>query len=236
VSIVIPSFEAGDYLRACIESIAAFSSSTPFEIIIVDNASSAAVVEYLKELDRLGRARVILNQANLGFTHAVNQGIEVASPNSDVVILNNDAVVTRGWLESLQQLLHDYPDVGLIVPRQVVLSGENTAPVHQPGANFLRECDVNLSIHHARGSDRRSGRAWPGTGPLPGLASLLGSHDSPRRDPDGSMESCQTAPSKLPGNAPTTHSNRQIPILTEIQNSRPLSVLRVLHGRLFYLT
>jgi hypothetical protein len=66
---------------------------------------------------------------------------------------------------------------------------------------------------------------------LPGLASLLGSHDSPRRDPDGSMESCQTAPSKLPGNAPTTHSNRQIRILTEIQNSRPLSVLRVLHGR-----
>jgi O-antigen biosynthesis protein len=149
VSIVIPSFEAESYLRACIESIFAFSSGTPFEIIIVDNASSPSVVAFLRELERSGRARIILNERNLGFTHAVNQGIELAAPESDILILNNDAIATQGWLAALQQVLYDYPEVGLIVPQQVVLPGEKTAPVHQPGANFLRECDINLSEHHA---------------------------------------------------------------------------------------
>jgi O-antigen biosynthesis protein len=153
VSIVIPSFEAEAYLKACVDSIAAFTGATDVELIIVDNGSGPSLVAYLKELERSGRARVILNGSNFGFTHAVNQGIACARAGDDIVVLNNDAVVTRGWLDALQAVLQDHPDAGLVVPRQVVLPGEKTAPVHQPFKNHERECDINISAHHVNVHD-----------------------------------------------------------------------------------
>ena len=43
---------------------------------------------------------VITNPRNIGFPAAVNQGLQVAS-GEYLVLLNNDAVVTEGWLEQL---------------------------------------------------------------------------------------------------------------------------------------
>jgi glycosyltransferase involved in cell wall biosynthesis len=149
VSIIIPSFEAEPYLRACIEAICAFSTGHRFELIIVDNGSSLPVRAYLTELAEQGRAKILLNDANLGFTFAVNQGIESALTQNDIVIMNNDAIVTRGWLDALQGVLCDYPDTGLIVPSQIVLPGEKTLAIHQPHCNLHRECDINISAHHA---------------------------------------------------------------------------------------
>lgn len=149
VSIIIPSFEAKPYLCACVEAIYAFSNEYDFELIIVDNASGPSVTNYLNELEEQGRAKVLRNESNFGFTFAVNQGIQAASAQNDVIILNNDAIVTRGWLSALQAVICDYPDVGLVVPGQVLLGGEKTLPIHRPDRNPYRECDVNLSAHHA---------------------------------------------------------------------------------------
>src|SRR5215204_2493417 len=66
----------------------------------------------------------------------------------------------------------------------------------------------------------------------PGLAPLLGSQDSPRRDPDGSMESRPAALIHLPEKASPRRSTRQRRILAESKNSRPIRPLRILHGRL----
>jgi glycosyltransferase involved in cell wall biosynthesis len=148
VSIIIPNYEAEAHLRACVQSIYAFSKGFEFELIIVDNASSSPVVSYLDELAAEGRAKVLLNKVNRGFTFAVNQGIDAAFPQNDVIILNNDAVVTRGWLGALQAVISDYPDAGVVVPRQVVLPGEETLLIHQPYREANRECDVNISAHH----------------------------------------------------------------------------------------
>ena len=149
VSIVIPSFEVEPYLRACIDSLEAFTAAFDIELIVVDNASGEGVRAYLAGLARDGRARVVLNEANLGFSFAVNQGIELARPGNDVVLLNNDAFVTQGWLGALQSVLDAYPEAGLVVPSQVVLASEKSMPLHRPSCDPGRECDVNLSWHHA---------------------------------------------------------------------------------------
>jgi GT2 family glycosyltransferase len=148
VSIVIPSFEVEPHLRACIESVRAFTGACEVELIVVDNASGPGVRAYLAGLAREGRARVVLNESNLGFSFAVNQGIGQARPGNDVVLLNNDAFVTRGWLDALQAVLDHHPDAGLVVPSQVVLAGEKSLRLHRPRAEPGRECDVNLSWHH----------------------------------------------------------------------------------------
>jgi O-antigen biosynthesis protein len=146
VSIVIPSYECGEHLRLCVAAVRAFTDA-PYELIVVDNASSAPVEKILDRLESEG-VRVIRNARNAGFTHAVNQGIGASVPRNDVVLLNNDAVVTPGWIVALQSALEQVPTAGAIVPRQVLLAGTDTVAVHQPACDPRREMDVNLSAHH----------------------------------------------------------------------------------------
>ncbi|RDD31403.1 hypothetical protein CR161_12245 [Prosthecochloris sp. ZM] len=147
-SIIIPSFEALPFLHTCVESVLAFSPQDSYELIIIDNASGETVQRYLNELMNSGRSKVIFNQRNLGFTYAVNQGIMAASEENDIVLLNNDAVVTRGWLEAMWAVLDEYNQAGLIVPRQVMIPGTSKPQNHQPCRTDDRECDVNLSASH----------------------------------------------------------------------------------------
>ena len=147
VSIIIPSFECLDHLRLCVDSVQAFTE-VPYELIVVDNASSAPVREYLAQLAADGHARVMQNEHNLGFSFAVNQGIECADPSADVILLNNDALVTPGWDIAMQRVLHDVSDVGLVVPRQVLPAGTATIQTHNPGLDPAVEAEVNLSLHH----------------------------------------------------------------------------------------
>jgi O-antigen biosynthesis protein len=147
VSIVIPSYECAEHLRLCIAAVRAFTDAS-YELIVVDNASSAPVGKVLDRLASEDGVRVIRNARNAGFTHAVNQGIADSAPRNDVVLLNNDAVVTPGWLAALQSALEQVPTAGAIVPRQVLLAGTDTVAVHQPACDLRREMDVNLSAHH----------------------------------------------------------------------------------------
>jgi O-antigen biosynthesis protein len=146
VSIVIPSYECLDHLRLCLAALRRFTA-TPCEVIVVDNASSPPVQALLAQIESADTI-IIRNRANAGFTRAVNQGIERAAPGHDIVLLNNDAVVTPGWLGALQRALEDLPDAGIVVPRQVLLPGTDTVAVHQPACDPQREIDVNLSAHH----------------------------------------------------------------------------------------
>ena len=147
VTVVIPSYEAAPYLRACVSALRAFSPSRA-RIAIVDNASGPAVQGYLDELDGTSGVRIVRNTVNAGFTYAVNQGIELAEPGDDIVILNNDALVTPGWLDALQRVALERADVGMVAPAQVLFPGTATLRTHVPGADDSRECDANLSAHH----------------------------------------------------------------------------------------
>lgn len=147
VVVIIPSFECLDYLRLCVDAVLAFSPPHA-QLLVVDNASAAEVRAYLANAHANGRLRLIQNERNLGFTYAVNQGIAAAPQDADVVLLNNDAVVTPGWLEALQAVFDEVPEAGLAIPRQMLLPGTDTVAVHSPASDRAREAEVNLSRHH----------------------------------------------------------------------------------------
>ena len=146
-SVVIPNYECADELNACVQAVRRFSPSET-ELVIVDNGSGVTTQRVLGQLERLDRVTVIRNAKNLGFTYAVNQGISAVPTESDVVLLNNDAIVSPGWLDALQAVRVLVPEAGLIVPQQVLLANSPTMQVHHPGSNPQRELDVNLSWHH----------------------------------------------------------------------------------------
>lgn len=149
VSIIIPNYESLDDIQDCLSSIRKYYDNKQVDIIVVDNASALEVRTYLrdqavKEFD----ITYIENEFNAGFTYAVNQGIKVAKPGSDIVLLNNDALLTRHALVAMQQLAYQDPNIGLVVPRQVLFANTKTITTHVPFANPSIDCDVNLSQHH----------------------------------------------------------------------------------------
>ncbi len=96
VTIVIPVYNQLHFTRQCLDSLNAAGYADAM-IVVVNNASTDGTAEFLAARPAL---RVISNPENLACAAAWNQGFQVgATPWT--VFLNNDVVVTSGWLESL---------------------------------------------------------------------------------------------------------------------------------------
>jgi len=149
VTIVIPNYESLEDIKDCLTSIRKYYDKQQVDIIVVDNASATEVRAYLSGIAvKKFAITYISNDFNAGFTYAVNQGIKAAKPNSDIVLLNNDALLTRNSLVAMQQVAYQDPLIGLVVPRQVLFAKTKTINTHVPFANPNIDCDVNLSQHH----------------------------------------------------------------------------------------
>ncbi|HLB49454.1 MAG TPA: glycosyltransferase family 2 protein, partial [Anaerolineales bacterium] len=116
--IVIVSYHNLDYLRLCLESIWAKTDYPNYHVIVVDNASGPDVVEYLQreQASYPDKLKVILNSENFGFARANNLGLAAAVGSEYVILLNNDTVVTRGWLSGLVRHLKADPGIGIVGP------------------------------------------------------------------------------------------------------------------------
>lgn len=88
-----------------------------FELIFIDNASTDGTAEYLKEFaQKYNNIKLILNDENLGYSKANNQGLKIASGDY-IGLLNNDIYLTEGWLEKTIKAIDSYENVGLLSPR-----------------------------------------------------------------------------------------------------------------------
>lgn len=112
-SIIIPTHNHLNLTRKCLESIEAHTPPGDFEIIVVDNGSSDGTPAYLKERQAAGFLTAILNPHNLGFAKACNQGARAAA-GGFLVFLNNDTVVTPGWMQELCRLAREDPTLGAV--------------------------------------------------------------------------------------------------------------------------
>ncbi len=141
-SIVIPVFNKAALTRVCLQALAETLPREPMgEVIVVDNGSTDDTATVLAEFPWV---KTIVNERNLGFAVANNQGAAVASGRF-LVLLNNDTKALPGWLEAMLAHLEG-DDVGAVGARLLfgdgliqhagvvfneVLSGVNTmAPTH----------------------------------------------------------------------------------------------------------
>ncbi|KZX12189.1 glycosyltransferase [Methanobrevibacter curvatus] len=148
--IIIPNYESKVQLKNCVESIVNHTS-IPYNILICDNNSSEDTRIFLNKLcQKYDNIRWIKVDENQGFSHAVNEGLKAAfKKNNDILILNNDTIVTPNWLDELKLVLYENKDVGVVFPRQVLLNGSKTIKAHSPRAASIFEVDVTLSHHHS---------------------------------------------------------------------------------------
>ncbi len=114
-SIIILTRNGLEYTRQCLESVFAKTTYPEIEIIVVDNASQDGTVEYLEETSsHRSNFHILLNKENHGFARSNNQGASAAT-GEYLVFLNNDTVVTHGWLTRLVEYLQD-SSIGMIGP------------------------------------------------------------------------------------------------------------------------
>lgn len=110
-SIIIVTWNELAYTRKCVESVIEVTDE-PYELIFVDNGSRDGTVEYLQSIPG---SRLIANSENRGFPAAVNQGLAVAK-GTQVLLLNNDCLVTTGWLRRMLDALQSDSRIGLVGP------------------------------------------------------------------------------------------------------------------------
>lgn len=95
------NYETPDLIAACVSSVRAAPPSEPYELLIVDNGSSAATVDALRPLED-DVVRLVETGVNGGFAAGVNRCVAEADVRSDVVVvLNSDTEVEPGALDGL---------------------------------------------------------------------------------------------------------------------------------------
>lgn len=100
-TVVIPNFNGIKYIVQCLESIYT-GTVTDIDVIVVDNASTDGSFEIVRE--KFPQVHLIKNSENMGFSVAVNQGIE-ASTTPYVILLNNDTRVEKTFIRELERIL-----------------------------------------------------------------------------------------------------------------------------------
>ena len=102
VTLVIPTRDRLDLLRACIDSVLQHTDYPAYDILVVDNGSTCPdTLAYLQRRTEEGRIRVLPFSAPFNFSLLVNRGVAQCETPL-VCLLNNDIVVTRGdWLDEL---------------------------------------------------------------------------------------------------------------------------------------
>ena len=115
ISVVIVNWNTLPWIQLYLEGIRQDETETygllkitdvKLEVIVVDNASTDGSLEYLTNLEKDGRIKLIANDRNLGYPRGLNQGLALAegdlllSSNSDCEVLRPDAL---SWILRVAQ-------------------------------------------------------------------------------------------------------------------------------------
>jgi len=102
VSVIIPTKDQSELLKACIDGVINRTDYKPIEIVIVDNGSGEPdALEFLEYIQSNNNVRVVKDSGPFNFSQLINNG--VANSSGEVcVLLNNDTeIINSGWLDEM---------------------------------------------------------------------------------------------------------------------------------------
>ncbi|MEW6684887.1 MAG: sugar transferase [Candidatus Edwardsbacteria bacterium] len=118
LSIIIVNYNSKDFLFNCPTSIYHSEVTFPFEVIVIDNASTdgseKAVFSFTTS--PFPRPELTRNPKNFGLAKANNQGIKIAQGRY-LLFLNPDITLAPKELQKLMDFARKHPEAGVIGPR-----------------------------------------------------------------------------------------------------------------------
>jgi len=114
--IIMPVWSQRILTKDCVDSILK-NTDGDYRLIIIDNASDSATKDYLESLAKPDEPPITLlrNEVNVGFVKAVNKAIAI-SDAPYICVLNNDTLVTKGWLTEMIAMANSAKDIGVVNP------------------------------------------------------------------------------------------------------------------------
>jgi glycosyltransferase involved in cell wall biosynthesis len=113
VSVVIPCYNAGDYLPEAITSVSA-QTCKAFEIIVVDDGSDdPATLQHLQQLENTAEVRLLRSAVNRGVAAARNLGIQAAR-GSYILPLDADDLIMPDYLEKALAIFTERPETAIV--------------------------------------------------------------------------------------------------------------------------
>jgi GT2 family glycosyltransferase len=130
VAVVLPVFNQLEYTRGCVESLAP-DIAAGLELIIVNNGSTDGTAAFLSSL---AETKIVWNENNLGCARAWNQGAQM-STREWTVIMNNDVVAPRRWLDGLLEFAGE---TGAEIVSPALREGPLNYPFAEYASDFMR--------------------------------------------------------------------------------------------------
>jgi glycosyltransferase involved in cell wall biosynthesis len=112
ISILVPCYNQGIYLKETIQSALA-SSYRPLEILIINDGSTDNSLELAQELENQHPEVRVLDQANAGVTKARNAGI-AAAQGEYLLPLDGDDLISPAYIQQGLAILATRPEVKVV--------------------------------------------------------------------------------------------------------------------------
>lgn len=113
VSVIVVNWNTRALLGACLASVRATMTTLPYEIIVVDNASSDDSVTWLRQHEPT--VQLIANQENVGFARANNQALTTCR-GEFALLLNSDAQLVSDCATRLVETMRQEPRAAAVAP------------------------------------------------------------------------------------------------------------------------
>lgn len=121
LSIIIVNYNVRYFLEQCLYSVQKASRNLKAEVIVVDNNSADNSVEFLSS--RFPSVQFVINNENLGFAKACNQGWQQAK-GEYILFLNPDTIVPEDCFEKCISFLQSNPEAGALGIKMLDGSGK----------------------------------------------------------------------------------------------------------------
>ena len=138
-SIVMPNWNGAEFVARGISSLllSARSTGKPFEMIVVDDASTDAAPRIIAST--FPDVRLLINEQNCGFGASVNRGVNEAKA-SIIILANNDLVVREDFVPRLLEHFENDADRRIFGVSARTVNWTDGAPNH-----------LNMTAHFSRG-------------------------------------------------------------------------------------
>lgn len=106
ISVIIPIYNVGDYLSACLESVL-HQSYPDLEIILVDDGSTDACPQICDEYAEKDPRIKVIHQKNGGLSEARNSGLKIAT-GEFISFVDSDDLLSRDFYQRLIDIILKY--------------------------------------------------------------------------------------------------------------------------------
>lgn len=142
-TVIVPVYNnVADAVRCIRQATSVLPSG--WQMIVIDDASTDPVAASTLPALASSRVRVVRNEQNLGYAATVNVGIALC--DTDVVLLNSDAIIFQGLLEHLRAVAHADANVGTVTAAS---TDDSIAGIDLPRQDEHTAISIAAGIHQA---------------------------------------------------------------------------------------